>query len=474
MELSEVKINLTQAEERVLRQIGSVADELSLDCYLIGGYVRDKLLGRECVDIDVVCIGDAILLATKVAKKLNVQKPTIFKRFGTAMIKYNGFELEFVGARKESYSIDSRKPIVQNGSLEDDQKRRDFTINALAFSLNTSSWGKMLDPFEGLKDLSNGVIRTPLEPDQTFSDDPLRMLRAIRFATQLHFEIHPLTIEGIKNSANRIEIVSQERITTELNKIVKSAIPSVGFQLLHEVGLIELIFPAMAKLRGVDYVDGKGHKDNYFHTIQVLDNVAKSSNDLWLRWAAIMHDIGKPKTKRYNNKVGWTFHGHDAVGAGMTPGIFRKLKLPLDHKMKYVQKLVRLHLRPISLTKENITDSAIRRLIYDAGDDVEDLMTLCEADITTKNERKQKKFLANYKLVKQKMIEIEEKDQIRNWQPPISGEEIMKSFGIGPCREVGMIKNAIKEAILDGVVSNSYEDAHSFMLTKAKEMGISK
>ncbi len=472
MDLSQAKIRFNRSEESLLKKIGAIADKLNLETYLIGGYVRDKLLKRACMDIDIVCVGDAIKLSKEVAVIYNLPPPTIFKRFGTAMIKAGEFEVEFVGARKESYNKDSRKPIVQNGSLEDDQNRRDFTINALAFSLNKVSWGKMLDPFRGIEDLKNGVIRTPLSPKVTFTDDPLRMLRAIRFASQLKFDISLETLNGIKECADRIEIISQERITTELNKIILSDKPSIGFKLLHEVGLIEKIFPAMARLRGVDYVNGKGHKDNYFHTLQVLDNVAYKSNDLWLRWAAIMHDIGKPKTKRFNNKIGWTFHGHDAVGAGMTPSIFRKLKLPLDHKMKFVQKLVRLHLRPISLTKENITDSAIRRLLYEAGEDIDQLMMLCEADITTKNEGKQKRYLANYELVKEKMNEIEEKDHIRNWQPPISGEEIMDVFNIGPSREVGIIKNAIKEAILDGDIANSYKEAHSFMLNKAKEMGI--
>lgn len=455
-----------------MTHIGDAADHLGVSAYLIGGYVRDKILGRPTQDMDVVSIGQGIDLAYETAKRLGTSKPKVFKRFGTAMIKYRDLELEFVGARKESYSEDSRKPAVEDGTLEDDQNRRDFTINALAYGLNGDVKNQFLDPFGGLTDLENKIIRTPLPPDKTFSDDPLRMMRAIRFATQLHFEIEEETLASIKRNAHRIEIVSKERILTELNKIILSTEPSIGFKYLLDVGLIQLIFPEMHALCGAEYVDGRGHKDNYYHTIQVLDNVARNSDDLWLRWAAIMHDIGKPRTKRYNQKTGWTFHGHDAVGANMTPKIFRRLKLPLDAKMHYVKKLVRLHLRPISLTKENITDSAIRRLLFDAGDDIDDLMTLCEADITTKNSRKMQRYLTNYGIVKEKMKEIEEKDQIRNWQPPISGEIIMKTFELSPCREVGVIKNAIREAILDGDISNDYESAYQYMLDKAAEIGI--
>ncbi len=467
-----MEIEFSKRELRILRAVQACADELQLESYLIGGYVRDKILDRPTKDIDVVCIGDAIHLSTAVAKRLKVGRPKIFKRFGTAMIREGDLEIEFVGARKESYSPDSRKPSVTKGTLQDDQNRRDFTINALAYSLNEATWGTFLDPFDGLSDLESQIIRTPTDPDKTFSDDPLRMMRAVRFATQLGFAIEDVTLEGIKRNAHRISIVSQERITTELNKIILAAQPSVGFKYLLDTGLIQLIFPDMYELYGVDYVDGRGHKDNYYHTIQVLDNVARSSDDLWLRWAAIMHDIGKPKTKRFKKSLGWTFHGHDAVGAGMTPKIFRNLKLPLDHKMLYVKKLVRLHLRPISLTKENITDSAIRRLLYEAGEDIDDLMTLCEADITTKNPRKMERYLANYEIVKEKMIELEEKDNLRNWQPPISGEEIMNTFQIPPSRQVGIIKNAIREAILDGVIANNHEDAYQFMLKKAEEIGI--
>lgn len=465
-------IQFNSQEKHILDAITSCADQMGVDAYLIGGYVRDKIIGRQTDDIDVVCIGSGVDLAIAVAKFLKIRKPTIFQRFGTAMIKHEDLEIEFVGARKESYSENSRKPAVETGTLEDDQNRRDFTINSLAISLNKESWGAFLDPFGGIADIERKLIRTPLEPGLTFSDDPLRMLRAIRFASQLKFKIDEITLEGIKSNKSRISIVSQERIITELNKIVLSPKPSIGFMYLLDSGLIELIFPEMYDLKGAEYLDGRGHKDNYIHTLQVLDNVATKSDDLWLRWAAIMHDIGKPKTKRYNKKVGWTFHGHDAVGAGMTPSIFRRLKLPLDAKMHYVKKLVRLHLRPISLTKADITDSAIRRLLYDAGDDIDDLMTLCEADITTKNQKKMERFLVNYQIVKAKMVEIEEKDNLRNWQPPITGEEIMKTFNIPPSRNVGDIKNAIREAILDGVISNDYEDAYSFMIQKAKEIGI--
>ncbi len=452
-------------------QIGQEASNLDLPTFVIGGFVRDMLLGRPCKDIDIVCVGDGIKFAQRVSKVLKVAPPQIFKRFGTAMLRWKDMEIEFVGARKESYMNDSRNPTVSPGTIEDDQKRRDFTINALALDLRALGKLVLIDPFDGIKDLHAKVIRTPLDPDKTYSDDPLRMMRAVRFASQLHFDIDPVSLSGIQKNKDRIKIVSQERITTELNKIVMSPEPSLGFTLLDQTGLIDLVFPAMANLRGVDYVDNRGHKDNYYHTIQVLDNVCRVSDDLWLRWAAIMHDIGKPRTKRYNERNGWTFHGHDAVGANMAPKIFRKLKLPLDHKLKYVQKLVRLHLRPISLTKDNITDSAIRRLLFEAGDDIDDLMILCQADITTKNAHKQKRFLANYELVKEKMDEIEAKDQLRNWQPPISGEDIMATFDMPPCRDVGTIKTAIREAILDGLIPNEVDAAQDYMILKGQELG---
>lgn len=467
-----LQLSFSEKEQHVLSAITNAADKLDLDTYLIGGYVRDKIMGRPSEDMDVVCVGDGILLAEKAASQLGVANPVVFKRFGTAMIKYDNLEIEFVGARKESYSPESRNPTVDAGSLEDDQNRRDFSINALAYRLNSDGYGRFLDPFGGLDDISNKIIRTPMAPDRTFSDDPLRMLRAIRFATQLDFSIDQDTLNGIMRNKDRIRIITYERIITELNKIILSSVPSTGFKYLMDCGLIQLIFPEMHELKGAEYIDGIGHKDNYYHTLQVLDNVAKVSDDLWLRWAAILHDIGKPKTKRFDAKAGWTFHGHDAVGAGMVPKIFRKMKLPLDHKMHYVKKLVRLHLRPISLTNENITDSAVRRLLYDAGEDIDDLMILCEADITTKNYRKLNRFLANYEIVKQKMIEIEEKDHLRNWQPPISGEEIMSTFGIPPSRTVGNIKNAIKEAILDGEIDNNYDEAYAFMIKKAESLGI--
>lgn len=467
-------IRLPIQHKPLLKEISQIVIQHNLEAYVIGGYVRDIILQRSTDknDIDIVCVGDGIALAKLVGEKLRIGPLQVFKRFGTAMLRYHNTELEFVGARKESYSKDSRKPEVTPGTLVDDQNRRDFTINALAISLNDIDTPEVIDPFGGLDDLmQHKVLKTPLDADRTFSDDPLRMMRAVRFASQLDFKIDPDTFEGIKRNAYRISIVSQERITVELNKIVNSPKPSIGFTLLDECGLIDLIFPAMANLRGVDYVDGRGHKDNYYHTIQVLDNVAMKSDDLWLRWAAIMHDIGKPRTKRFNDKTGWTFHGHDAVGANMTPKIFKKLKLPLDQKMKYVQKLVRLHLRPISLTKENITDSAIRRLLFDAGEEIEDLMLLCAADITTKNPKKQERYLANYKIVQAKMADIEEKDHLRNWQPPISGEDIMKTFDIPPCRDVGTIKTAIREAILDGIIPNNVESAHQYMITQGAELG---
>lgn len=459
----------------IVELIGKAGDELDYPTYVVGGFVRDRIINRPTKDIDIVCVGDGIKLAQKVSDLLGIRKAvTVFKRFGTAMLKYKGLEVEFVGARKESYSSDSRKPDVTPGSLDDDQNRRDFTINAMAVALNTENFGTLIDPFGGLQHIEERLIKTPLAPGKTFSDDPLRMMRAIRFATQLDYNISPETFTGIKEYSDRIKIVSMERIITEMNKMIVSPFPSKGIDLMSESGLLQYILPEFEKLRGAEFRNGIGHKDNYYHTLQVLDNLARDTEDLWLRWAAILHDIAKPPTKRFSYEHGWTFHGHEVVGANWVPKIFRRLKLPLDHKMKYVQKLVRLHLRPISLTNEDITDSAMRRLLFDAGEDIDDLMMLCKADITSKNESKVKRIKQNYEIVKQKLKEVEEKDEIRNWQPPITGELIMETFGLKPSREVGIIKDSIREAILDGLISNDYNSAYDFMLAEAAKIGLEK
>lgn len=477
-----------QLTHPIYKLIGDVADSMNLECYTVGGVVRDYFLQRPCSDIDVVCVGSGIALAEEVAKKIGdiyefVPEVHIYRNFGTAQIHIYGrhfvpptddeeLELEFVGARRESYQRNSRKPIVEDGTLEDDQNRRDFTVNALAVCLNSSRFGELVDPFGGIKDLNNGILRTPLDPDITFSDDPLRMMRAVRFASQLGFIIEEKCFQAICDNAYRLKIISQERITAELNKILLSPRPSVGIKLLQKSGMLQIFFPELANLKGVETIDGRSHKDNFYHTLEVVDNVAEKSNDLWLIWAALLHDIGKPATKRYDEKLGWTFHGHEVKGSQMVKRIFKRLRLPLDNKMKYVEKLVLLHLRPIVISEDIVTDSAVRRLLFEAGDDIDDLMILCEADITSKKEEKKKRFRDNYQLVRQKLVELEEKDRIRNFQPPVSGLDIMETFGIGPCHEIGVIKDAIKDAILDGTIPNDRDAAWQMMLDLAKPLGM--
>ncbi len=463
----------TKLTHPVFKIISQCAAEMNIPAYVIGGWVRDLLLNRPCKDIDIVAIGSGIDLAERVAKKLgNKYHVNVYKNFGTAQIVYEDYDIEFVGARKESYRSESRKPIVENGTLEDDQNRRDFAINALAISLSEKNYGELLDPFNGINDMEVGIIRTPLNPDITFSDDPLRMMRAIRFATQLNYIIEPKSLESIAKNKDRIKIISKERITDELNKIISAPVPSIGFKLLFDTGLLHHIFPQMALLHGVENRNGQSHKDNFYHTLEVLDNICKTTDDLWLRWVALLHDIAKPQTKRFEAGHGWTFHGHEDKGSRMIPIIFAELKHPLNEKMKYVQKLVLLHLRPIVLAKNEVTDSAVRRLLFDAGDDIDDLMKLCEADITSKNDYKVQKYLKNFELVRCKLKEIEEKDNIRNWQPPIDGEVIMKTFNIKAGREVGIIKNAIREAILDGIIKNEYDQAYKFMINEGGKLGL--
>lgn len=458
---------------KIFELISQTADELGLECYVVGGYVRDLFLKRPSKDIDVVVVGSGIKIAEAFGKKLGRgAHVSVFKTFGTAQVKYHDTEVEFVGARKESYTHDSRKPIVENGTLEDDQNRRDFTINAMAVCMNKDRFGELVDPFDGLKDLEDRIIRTPLDPDITFSDDPLRMMRCIRFATQLNFYIEDETFDALERNKERINIISKERIADELNKILLSPIPSKGFVDLDRCGLLPLIFPELVALQGVEIKNGRAHKDNFYHTLEVLDNISRFTDNLWLRWAALLHDIGKPRTKRWEPRVGWTFHNHNYIGGKMISEIFRKMKLPMNEKMKYVEKLVELHMRPIVIADDIVTDSAVRRLLFEAGDDIDDLMTLCEADITSKNEVRKQRFLDNFKLVRQKLKDLEEKDRIRNFQPPVDGAEIMHVFDLQPCREIGSLKSSIKDAILDGVIPNEHDAAFEYMLKKAKDMGL--
>jgi len=468
----ETKALVKSIEGPVFKKIAEAATFLNTDAYVIGGFVRDLILERPGKDIDIVTSGDGIELAVKVAELLNIKKVSVFKTFGTAMFKYHDWQVEFVGARKESYNSDSRNPIVLPGTIVEDQNRRDFTINAMAISLQKADFGQLIDPFRGVDDLENKILRTPLNPDITFADDPLRMMRAIRFAAQLDFSILPETLDAITRNAHRISIISMERISEELNKIILTTKPSVGFNLLDETGLLNLIFPVFTALKGAEYVEGKGHKDNFKHTLEVLDRIAPNTDDLWLRWAALLHDIAKPVTRRFDPQLGWTFHGHEFKGMKMIPSVFTHLRLPLNEKMKYVQKMVLLHLRPIVLSEDIVTDSAIRRLLFEAGDDIDDLMTLCEADITSKNQAKVKRYMANFEMVRTKLKEIEEKDNLRNWQPPVSGEIIMEAFALNPCKHVGTIKTAIREAILEGEIHNNFDEAYQLMLKEGAKLGL--